>query len=186
MLVSCCHPFLNIWRVFNAPLPILEFSPLFSGHSSRGVLHRTVLLIDVGTQAVKRDTLLECYTLGWNCVTDPLKILLRGRAPPPPVSLSLTKPVQIKTFSLSHSLWWMPIIHTQLYICISNPEGVKVPQFVILNKQQSVYQGLSLSSLKLQGAWMCATLPWFSIMGSSLKHPMTKLDRKNKWSEMIY
>lgn len=48
---------------------------------------------------------------------------------------------------------------TQLHICISNPEGVKVPQFVILDKRQSVYQGLILSGLKQQGAWMGATLP---------------------------
>lgn len=53
----------------------------------------------------------------------------------------------------------MPIHHAQLHICISNPEGVKVPQFVILDKRQSVYQGLILSSLKQQGAWMGATPP---------------------------
>lgn len=64
---------------------------------------------------------------------------------------------------------WLPIHHRQLSICISNPEGVKVPQFVILDKQQSVYQGLILSFLKLQGAWMGATLTWFSVMNSNTR-----------------
>lgn len=33
------------------------------GHSSSGVLHMSVLQIDVGTQAVKRDALLKCLSL---------------------------------------------------------------------------------------------------------------------------
>ena len=84
----------------------------------------------------------------------------------------------------ARSLLWLPIHHTQLHICISNPEGVKVPQFVILFKQQPVYRRLILSSLKLQGAWMGATLPRFSVMNSIFKQHMTKPDGNNKWSEM--
>lgn len=33
------------------------------GHSSSGVLDMSVLQIDVGTQAVKRDALLKCLSL---------------------------------------------------------------------------------------------------------------------------
>lgn len=75
----------------------------------------------------------------------------------------------------------LPIHHTQLSICISNPEGVKVPQFVILDKQQTVYQGLILSCSKLRGSWMGAipSTP-SSVMNSRFKRHMTKLDWQNK------
>ncbi len=56
-------------------LLFLSFLLCLGGYSSRRVLQRPVLLKDVGTQAVKRDTLLEHCSHGWNRVTAPLKML---------------------------------------------------------------------------------------------------------------
>lgn len=75
----------------------------------------------------------------------------------------------------------LPIHHTQLSICISNPEGVKVPQFVISDKRQTVYQCLILSCSKLWGAWTGATPSTrSSVMNSRFKRHMTEVDKQNK------
>lgn len=106
--------------VFNAPLPTLELTPLFVLYSSGGVLHRPVLPIDVGTQAMQRDTLLERYSHGWNRVTAHLKIPWGGWAPPPAPSLSLRKEckdcMDLNLLAFSLSLLIARSSHTALYL----------------------------------------------------------------------
>lgn len=141
----------------------------------------------MGTQAVRRDTLLKryftwvksCHCSHWRyCEEDEPRHHYHCRSQRAQ-RLHRFKPACLFTLfadcpSITHSSI-SAFLTLKVWRCLNLSFWINSSLFIRV---------LILFSLKLEGTWMGATLPWFTLMSSSFKHQMTKLDRENKWSEM--
>lgn len=157
--VSCCRPLPDRWSVCRSPLLICEETFGFATQACTADRCRK------SSQAESRSisTLRK-----WNRVPAIVPPLSRSWAstPAPPQWWRLpalwknSAPAQISDLLTFPTRCWWPVHHTQLSICISNPEGVKEPRFVILDKQKpAVRQGVVFKAAEgLDGCHSTLTL----------------------------